>query len=704
MRRSFACLVVIVSLLSVAAAENQPQQAPPSVFDLPKIQVRFVQLQAAIAQLFQAGNYADGEKACAQVIALIPHEPNGHYNLACALARQGKKDEAFQSLAKAVELGFNDAKHIAEDADFESLRGDERFAKLVEQAKNAKPVPNPWQWKVEPGLIKDGEAWVTEKNTAWDARLGAFRVFFKFPEASDDAAEAEPPPVIKGHGEVGKLLLQWQAEATAAGNRGDLYDNHDGDHSNMAFGQFPQLTRIEFSDAVRQRRLHSGLQNLFLYNAVTIGNSSTALTGGPFWRSQPRLAYTNPRTAGMLYVQYVGNHLYFYPEHRDHDPGQNGDGGYGDVYPANTPYVIISQGSSGSDRAFMDAVACTLAAFHPDVKKKLTQTGTLMPTVQMIFRTCYKTVAAPEDYLTGKAHPTVFDGAQIDALKMVNMAHGIAADATPPMVQLSVVEEDELVVGRDYFATAPRQKLFTTPAAIARIHRTTNHDYRIVVSAEGSRDLNGHKLTWHWQVLRGDAEAIKIRPLNDEGSVAELIVPYHARRPIESGSPMQSNRVDIGVFVDNGTHYSAPGFVTFFSLDNEKRVYNDKQQIESVDYSDHAAGGNYSDPLVALPKAWRDEYRYDEAGQLIGWTRHRGDATEEFTADGALVTQRDDQGRALQARTVRYAAKPRNKQPPLLEQMLADEILTYAYASADDQVGKLTSREKVAPGNTGESK
>ncbi len=699
MRKSFAGLVVVTSLLGVAAADP-PQTPPPNVFDLPKIQIRYVQLQAAIAQLFQAGNYADGEKACAQVIALIPHEPNGHYNLACALARQGKKDEAFQSLAKAVELGFNDAKHIEDDADLEKLRGDERFAKLVEQAKTAKPAPNPWQWKVTPGLVKDGEALVTEENTAWDPRLGVFRSFFKFPADDEDAAaESKLTPVIKGHGEIGKLLLKWQAEGTAAGNRGDLYDNHDGDHSNMDYGQFPQLTRIEFSDAVKQRRLQSGLQNLFLYNAVTLGNSSTALTGGPFWRSQPRLAYTDPRTAGLLYVQYVGSHLYCYPEHRDYDAGHNGGdgGGYGDVYPANTPYVIVSQGSSGSDRAFLDAVACTLAAFRPEVKRKLAQTGTLMPTVQMILRSCYKTVAAPEDYLTGKAHPTVFDGAQIDALKMVNMAHGIAADATPPVVQLSVVEEDEPVVGRDYFAAQPRQKLFTTPAAIARIHRTTNRDYRMVVSAEASRDMNGHKLTWHWQVLRGDSKVIKIRPLNDNGSVAELIVPYHARRPIAPGSPMQSNRVDIGVFVHNGTYYSAPGFVTFFSLDSEKRVYNDKHQIQSVEYTDHAVGGNYADPLVALPKTWRDEYGYDEAGQLIGWTRHRGDTTEEFTADGALVTKRDDQGRALEARTVRYAGKPREKQPPILEQELADEVLLYEYASPKDRIGKVKSREKAAP-------
>src|SRR5207249_2111857 len=175
--------------------------------------------------------------------------------------------------------------------------------------------------------------------------------------------------------------------------------NHDGDHSNMHYQSFPQLTRIEFSKEARAAKVHLGLQAQMFFNGVVLGNSSTAITQGPYWRSQPRLAYTNARTMLALYNQYVSNHLYVYPEHRDHDPGHNGKGdGYGDVYPTNTPFVLISQGSSGSDIVFLDAVACTLAAFRPETKKQLMRHGTLMPTVQMIFRTSNKNVARPEDY------------------------------------------------------------------------------------------------------------------------------------------------------------------------------------------------------------------------------------------------------------------------------------------------------------------
>ena len=255
-------------------------------------------------------------------------------------------------------------------------------------------------------------------------------------------------------------------------------------------------------------------------------------------------------------MQYLRSHLYFYPEHRDHDP-QIGANGYGDVYPANTPYMIISQGSSGSDRVFMNAVGVTLAAFRPEVKEKLAKSGTLMAAVQMIFRSSNKNVMTTENYLTGVAHPTVFDGKQINEEIMVKMAHSMTTDALPPMVQLKVVEEDESVPGRDYFDVGARERLFDTPCAIARVVKSTKYARRMVVSAEASKDLDGKPLTYHWVLLRGDPERVRVKKLNDAGSQAELVVDYHSRRPIAPGSDMTSDRVDIGVFVHNGQYYSA---------------------------------------------------------------------------------------------------------------------------------------------------
>ena len=76
-----------------------------------------------------------------------------------------------------------------------------------------------------------------------------------------------------------------------------------------------------YADDVAEAAIHWGLQRLFMYNGICIGNSSTALTSGPVWRCQGRLALTEPDVPLLLYLQYVGNHLYVYPVHVDNNPG-----------------------------------------------------------------------------------------------------------------------------------------------------------------------------------------------------------------------------------------------------------------------------------------------------------------------------------------------------------------------------------------------
>jgi hypothetical protein len=319
-----------------------------------------------------------------------------------------------------------------------------------------------------------------------------------------------------------------------------------------------------------------------------------------------------------------------YPGHHDHHPGHNGRPQfYGDVYPGNTPYLIGSQGSSGTDQPFMRAVPFTLAAFRPEVKKKLIETGLLMPTVQMIFRSSNKHLKSPEEYLTGKAHPTIFEGSWVDAEKMVKAAHDITLEKIPPMVQMKVVEEDEAIDGKDYFEAGKSEKLYDTPCAIARIVRSPKYVRRMVVSAEGSVDVNKKPLAYKWVVLRGDAERIQIKPKNDAGSVVELLIPYHERRLIpDSAQKIESNRVDIGLFVNNGSAYSAPGFVTFYSLDNEARTYDKVGKLIEIGYGAGEARLTVSDWKALFeaiendPEGWALErlhksFKVEERAALI---------------------------------------------------------------------------------------
>jgi hypothetical protein len=538
----------------------------------------------------------------------------------------------------------------------------------------------------EPRLVERNVVEVGLDNTAWDAQRRAFGPAFRFTD-DDPRKTAE---AVSGHAAAGELIRQWHKEGTAAGLWGVLYDNLDRDHSNLPIGEFPQLTGVEYSDEAKRAGLDMGLQLRVMFAQPTFGNSSTALTQGPFWRSQTRIAQVNAQAVERQYAQFLGNHLYVYPEHRDYDPGHNGPGeGYGDTYPANTPYVITSQGSSYTDQPFLHAIACTLAAFQPQARDKLVESKLLMPAVQMIFRRSNKLVTNDADYLTGKAHPPVFSGEQLDVERMVRLAHEIKPDEIPPMIQLQVVKEDEFVRGIDYFEPAATEKLFDTPAAIARIWRSTTRQRRMVITAATSYDANSRPLTFHWAILQGRPERIEIKPLKEDGSLVEIKLQWHERFAIADGSKMESNRIDIGAFVHNGAYYSAPGFVTFYCPENETRKYNAAGQPESVEYKSVAKGGNYADPAVHTPRDWRDECQYDEAGKLSGWTRFRGEKREYFTTYGHLIVEKDSLGRAAKVQKVNYIAKAdKPGQLPRLEQIPEDGMLVYEYASDADRIGR----------------
>lgn len=681
-----------IALLFVMGANFLVAADDDSVFRRPGLVDASNDLQLKGVLLARSGQVAAGLKLCEEAARIAPFAPAAQYNLACMLARSGQLDEAMSRFKLSIEAGFRDVNHVLMDADLNPIRKQPGFEELLEEMK--KPFEHP-QPKLNP--LENGIAWVGPENTVWDEPTNMLKTGF------DWKRPAKPPGIISGHGEIGKRLHKWFAEGTAAGHFGDLYDNCDRDHSNLSYAQFPQLNRIEYRPSILQN-VPFGFQNRFLHGGVVLGNSSTSLVNSPVWRSNPRMGYTTPTFIGPMVRQYFHNHLYVYPEHTDHDPGHNGDtsGGYGDVYPTNTPYVLISQGSSYTDIPFLDALACTMAAFRPPVKQRLVDNGIMAPTLQQIFRSSYKLVKNPDDYLTGIAHPTVFEGSEIDALKMVEAAHSMAMGSIPPLVRIRVEQEDRPIVGRDYFEVSEREHLMDTPCVIARIGRATQYRRQMIVSARDSHDLEKLPLKFKWVVLRGDESRITIKPLDDEGTRAEIAVAWHPRRKIRPDSPIESNRVDIGVFAHNGVCWSAPAFVTWYFLDNEDREYDEHGRLLSVAYHGGTDTGNYADPLIQTAKTWKDTYHYAEDGRPTGWTRTRGtgdeQTTEEFTAEGGLIIERDDLNRPAAIRVPLYIAqKVEGKPLPILMQHMSDDVFRYAYANPEDRIGRLTSSEKIAP-------
>jgi hypothetical protein len=57
------------------------------------------------------------------------------YNLSCCHALLGAKKDAPDRLEKTVEMGYKDVDHFEKDSDLDSLRGEERYRKLVSKLK-----------------------------------------------------------------------------------------------------------------------------------------------------------------------------------------------------------------------------------------------------------------------------------------------------------------------------------------------------------------------------------------------------------------------------------------------------------------------------------------------------------------------------------------------------------------------------------------
>ena len=494
-------------------------------------------------------------------------------------------------------------------------------AALAQDAEKAPPESGPM-------VAEDGKVLVRRAALTRDGPGGRLLARVRLPERN--------APVLgeEATGTAARRLRRLVHEGRAAGNHGDLYENRDRGHSRLSAAAHPQLTHVRYDGASYKAGLHYGLADQVIFDAPVIGNSSTAMTKGPFWRSLPRLALTRPNGPGRLYQNYLAGQIHVSPEHRDHDPSR------GDLIPAATPFFVVSEGSSGSDRPHLGALAMILAAFTPETKAYLREAQLLAPTVQMVFRRGLDLVRGREGYRSGVAHLSAVRDKQINLARMVELANALTPDTVPPMVRLAVLSETRSTQGVDYFGAGLDERLFDTPAAIARIWRSHVARRSMVVSVEATRDLQGRSPDFAWRVLRGDPARTQVEPLDASGLRARITIDWQAPRPVPGLSNILSDRVDIGVFASIGDHDSMPGLISVLLPHHETRAYgtgpDGEPRIESRDFRLPEEG--YADPLLFPRADWRDVYRYDASGRLAGWDRETPDGPLRFDAAGRLIT------------------------------------------------------------------
>ncbi len=167
------------------------------------------------------------------------------------------------------------------------------------------------------------------------------------------------------------------------------------------------------------------------------------------------------------------------------------------------------------------------------------------------------------------------------------------------------------------------------------------------------------------------------------------MVPWHERRPVPGRADLTTDRVDIGVFVSNGVHISAPSFISLLYPARQKRDYDAAGRIARVDYRDPGRAKRYVDPILFFRRNWTDRYEYDGAGELVGWWRTALDRDDRFTRHGAKVVEVDTFDRAIRAQKVVYFPAQTKRGVQAVIEVPIEEFLTYRYESPSDRLGSL---------------
>ncbi|WP_025896825.1 tetratricopeptide repeat protein [Sneathiella glossodoripedis] len=648
-------------------------QRNTAVFAMPVVHER---LQTAVAAI-KNNQFASAHKALESITTDFPWFFQAYYLRASIYAISNEKDAAFNALGKAIEAGLNNSTLLQKDKNLNNLRDDPRFGKLMEKAIAAQAAPHIRDDATvpDPVPIDQSLASISATNSIWDPKLQTIRVLFRF-----NHRKAATQIVQKSEDAASKMLNTLFQRGLAAGNMGDIYDNRDRGHSKLQINSYPQLAFSHYTREAVNNAIDYGLNTKILFNAPTFGNSSTAVSSGPFWRSLARLAYTIPNGPKHLTFQYFNNHIYIYPAVNDYKDKQ-------DHFPTNTPYMVITEGKSGSDKPFLHAVATIFAALRPAEKDKLIKSRKLSAAVQYILRRSQTSVVDDGDYLTSKAHPVVFRSSEISFRKMIEIANDLKADDFPAPVLLRVVKESQPVGGVDDFTQMLPEQLFDTPVTIARVIRNTSFQKNMTVRVASATNIEESQVSYKWVVLQGNPRKVKITPKTPRADTIDLTIDWHAPFQNANRPEFKSNRVEIGVFATNGKDYSAPSFVTFLYPTHQLRTYDEEGRLVSIDHR-HQENA-YIDPQIFTRRNWKDTYHYNEDGRLTGWTRQRRNKSTDYTRHGARVLEKDSNGRAVTAEQVTYVYKRASNGVAHASEELTGKILNYQYLGASDTLGIL---------------
>jgi len=660
---------------ALAPAAEQPPETPLSVWRMPSVWPRHQMLRNQLMATVRRGDAAAMESVCHEGVKLIPGDATWHYNLACALAyRENAQEAALDELSRAVDFGFRNARAIESDRDLARLHNSPRFAEIVGRAKATAKLPPAGRPVVEPALAPfGGTVRLSETNVVWDFESGFFVGNIKLTGENAPSPLAERYSASKPDSPERPLLCAWISEGTASGNGGDVYVNRDRDHSKLNVADFPLLTTVLYPKEAIQLNVDLDHSNTLFPGRFSIVNASRARMNSPLWRSMARASMTEPGLAQRMHHAYMNNQIVFFPANKDF-----GVEGIGDVFPAAAPFQVVSQGISWSDQPFMRAVLAVTAALRRPTKEIILRRRLGGPTIQWLLRRTRVGVNSQRDYLSGKAHPTAFDAKSLDVKAMAEMAHSLKPNEVPPAVGVVPVNSRLFPIrmptpGQD-FPDTQAEFLFATPSATCIVLRGADAERSFIFNARTLPE-NDPEAVFEWRVVHGPSNAVKIStPLGET-----LRDPAHGLAQIVVDRRRLSERIDVAVFAKtHGTEFGAPSFISFYPIPTEKRVYDGKRLV-SIDYSN--PDGLYCDPLVALPRRWKDTYAQSPDGAPAAFTRsYAGETVAEFLSPCVRIAEKNPDGSPKTLVRVKYIPRKTGDKHQPLELTYIDDGAPYPAA------------------------
>jgi len=215
MRILLAALVTLNLAACAHSAATASDTPPASQAPVPQPTAETRKLTAQAEQLLTQGKPAEALPLYRQAWEQGLRDVGTAYNAACTASLAGEKAEAFTWLERAMDAGFSNPSHLAQDPDLAPLRAEPAFARIVEKAAANDARLNAAQ---EPAL-RDELLRMMEEDQA--ARMELIRANFKDEAAAerlraiDTKNTARLKELIAQKGWPGKTLVGKRAANAA---------------------------------------------------------------------------------------------------------------------------------------------------------------------------------------------------------------------------------------------------------------------------------------------------------------------------------------------------------------------------------------------------------------------------------------------------------------------------------------------------------